>query len=174
MVIHNSIGDSALVNAPVNEVVAINFEKLSRKERRDLNRRLLYQVREERNADRERRAAPIRQAEIDPRVKQLGDFAKSVGVNMSDSQLRLILGGAEMRIDGYIVSATSYGELRRRKDDTAGIKVAGIWMHMKSHHGIDCDSIRNDPVGSYAQMLKRVDPCAWDRLFGNVAKNKSQ
>ncbi|PIF24136.1 replication endonuclease [Candidatus Pantoea floridensis] len=169
-VIHDSVGDSALVNAPVSEVVAINFEKLSRKERRDLNRRLLSEVREERNADRERRAAPIRQAKTDPRVQQLGDFAKSVGMDMSDSQLRLMLGGAEMRIDGYIVSATNQGELKRRKDDTAGVKAAGIWKHMKSQHGIDSDGIRNDPVGSYAQMLKQVDPCAWDRLFGDGAK----
>lgn len=169
-VIHDSVGDIGLVNAPISEVVAINFEKLTRKERRDLNRRLLSEVRQERNADRERRAAPIRQAETDPRVQQLGDFAKSVGMEMSESQSRLILSGAEMRIDGYIVSATSKGELRRRKDDTAGIKAARIWKHMKSQHGIDSDSIRNDPVGSYAQMLKRVDPFAWDQLFGDGAK----
>ncbi|MDR6348508.1 replication endonuclease [Pantoea sp. SORGH_AS_0659] len=169
VIIHSSGCQNMLVKAPVSEVVAINFAKLSRKERRELNRRLLSEVREERNACKERRAAPITQ-EVDPKVQQLGDFANSIGLELSKSQLKLLLSGEEMRIDGKIVSATQGCELRQRDDDSAGIIVAGIWQHMKSQHNIDSTSIRHDPVGNYAMMLKRVDLSEWKRLFGRIVQ----
>ncbi|MDF7662383.1 replication endonuclease [Erwiniaceae bacterium L1_54_6] len=164
-VINDHSGLHEEVHAPESEVVAINFEKLSRKERRELNRRLLSEVREDRNADRELSAAPIRQVEVDPNVLQLGDFAKSVGLELSKNQLMLLLSGEEMRIDGKIVTATHNCELRRR-DDSSGIKVTGLWQHMKSQHNIDSASIRHDPFGNYAKMLKQVDQAAWEKLFG--------
>jgi len=114
-------------------------------------------VREERNAHRERRAAPIHHEEVAPKVQQLGDFAKLVGLELNISQLKLLLSGGEMRIDGKIITATHNCELIRREDDSTGIKAAGLWQRMKSQHNIDSASIRHDPVGNYASMLKQVD-----------------
>ncbi len=106
------------------------------------------------------------------RIAALDDFARSIGIELSTGQLSLLLRGECLRIDGFIVSATSSGELRRRKDNSADRKTADLWQHMKLSHNVDSRDIRHDPVGSYAEMLKKADPAAWDRLFGT--RNQEQ
>lgn len=91
-------------------------------------------------------------------------------MEISNVQLKLLLRGEELRINGSIVTATYSGELRCRKDDSTDRKATGLWQYMKSQHNIDSANIRHDPVGHYASMLKQVAPVAWEKLFGEGAR----
>ncbi|WP_238158632.1 replication endonuclease [Trabulsiella odontotermitis] len=102
----------------------------------------------------------------DESIVALRDFALSVGMPLSKGQLIHLLRGNHLRINGFVVSATERGELRRRRDDSAGKRISGLWEHLKSQHNVDSDAIRRDPVGQYAEMLKKVDSAAWVKLFG--------
>lgn len=79
----------------------------------------------------------------------------------------LLLRGKHLRIDSYLISATSTGELRKREDIGFDRRTSDLWQNMKLVHNIDSKNFRHDPVGSYAGMLKRADPVAWGWLFGN-------
>ncbi len=88
------------------------------------------------------------------RIAALDDFTRSIGMELSTGQLTLLLRGQRLRIDGWIVSANGT-ELRRRKDNSPDRRIDALWQHMKERHNIDSGSIRFDPVGSYAEMLKK-------------------
>ncbi|MGT8566623.1 replication endonuclease [Klebsiella oxytoca] len=100
------------------------------------------------------------------RIAILDDYAKSIGMELSQGQLSLLLRGEHLYTGGYVVSATINGEIRRRKDTSQDRKITEIWQHMKSRHNVDSGDIRYDPVGNYADMLKKADPEAWRILFG--------
>lgn len=99
-------------------------------------------------------------------IEALRDYSASVGVQLSDNQLEHLLRGKVLRIDGMIVSAIGNGELRHCKDHSLDRKISDLWQHMKLHHNVDSASIRHDPIGIYAKMLKKIDFAEWTRLFG--------
>ncbi|AIR62474.1 hypothetical protein LH23_17970 [Cedecea neteri] len=77
------------------------------------------------------------------------------------------LHGKHLRIDGYLISATGTGELRKREDTGFDRRTSNLWQHMKLRNNIDSMKFRSDPMGSYAEMLKKADPAAWKNLFDN-------
>lgn len=99
-------------------------------------------------------------------VVVLDDFAKSVGLDLSNGQLKILLRGELLHINGYLVSATSNGKLICSKDDSADRRVTELWLRMKLLHNVDSSIIRRDPIRNYADMLKKVDPRGSERLFG--------
>jgi hypothetical protein len=163
-VINDSAGKNLEIDAPESEVTAINFENLSRKERRELSRRLISDVRQQQEVARERRTSPVVLTEGSLIAQKIDDFFKSVGIELSSGQLQLLLRGEELRIDGCIVSSTADGEIRRRKDNSEGALAAELWRHMQLNHNVNCVEICHDPVGNYSKMLKKADPMAWKRL----------
>lgn len=170
-VINGRSGLEVTVKAQESEVAAINFEKLSRKERSELNRRLISDIRQQKIALRERRAVPNAQDDATTAAQKLEDFSKSVDMELNSAQLQLLLRGNELRIDGYIVSASRDGDMKRRKDDSYDRKAADLWQHMLDKHNIDSRDIRHDPIASYTEMLKKVDPSGWENFFGHRVKN---
>lgn len=94
------------------------------------------------------------------RIVALDDFARSIGMQLNTSLLQHLARGKHLRIGGYIVSATSNGEIRRRKDNCIHRKTADLWKRMKLRHNIDSEKNRHDPFGFYAEMLKKTDPAS--------------
>jgi hypothetical protein len=94
------------------------------------------------------------------RIAALDDFARSIGMKLNTSLLQHLARGKHLRIGGYIVSATSNGEIRRRKDNSIDRNTADLWKRMKLRHNIDSEKIRHDPFGFYAEMLKKTDPAS--------------
>lgn len=78
-------------------------------------------------------------------------------MKLSTSLLQHLARGKHLRVGGYIVSATSNGEIRRRKDKCIDRKAADLWKRMKLRHNIDSEKITHDPFGFYAEMLKKTD-----------------
>lgn len=91
------------------------------------------------------------------RIAALDDFGRSIGMKLNTSLLQHLARGKHLRVGGYIVSATSNGEIRRRKDKYIDRKTADLWKRMKLRHNIDSEKIMHDPFGFYAEMLKKTD-----------------
>lgn len=99
------IGDrgrcSEQIEAPESAVVAIDFGKLSRKERREINRRLLTEVRGEKDAAKERRASVEEPVIIEPLTQKVIKDARWLGIDLSVSQAKLLTSGKRMCFDGH-------------------------------------------------------------------------
>lgn len=110
--------------------------------------------------------APTSASTPDGRIDVLGEYARSIGIELSVGQIKKLISRESLRIDGKIVYATNNRELRHREDTSIDRKITRLWQHMQLQHGVDICNIRYDPKGYYAAMLKKIDPVAWSRLFG--------
>ncbi|MDU6431713.1 MAG: replication endonuclease [Pantoea sp.] len=99
-VINDRSGHSEDVQAPESDVVALNFEKLSRRERRELNRKLISEVRHQKEAIKERRSEQFSPVRAEPLLQKVVEDARWLGLEISFSQAKLMIAGQRMRIDG--------------------------------------------------------------------------
>ena len=77
-----------------------------------------------------------------------------------------LIAGSKMPIDGNWYRGTASGDLIATQSDTTALRVKKIWKGMNTMHNIDTNKVVNDPFGQYAEMLKKADRAAWERLFG--------
>ncbi|WP_210452333.1 replication endonuclease [Pantoea ananatis] len=99
-VINDRSGHSVTVQAPESDVVALNFEKLSRKERRELSRKLISEVRHQKEAIKERRSEQVSPVQAEPLMRKVVEDARWLGLEISLSQAKLMIAGQRMCIDG--------------------------------------------------------------------------
>ena len=99
-VINDRSGHSENVQAPESDVVALNFEKLSRRERRELNRKLISEVRHQKEAIKERRTEQASPVQAEPLLKKVVEDARWLGLEISFSQAKLMISGQRMCLDG--------------------------------------------------------------------------
>jgi hypothetical protein len=99
-VINDRSGHSVAVQAPQSDVVALNFKKLSRKERRELNRKLISKARLQKEAIRERRTERVFPVQAEPIVQKVIEDARWLGLEISCGQAKLMIGGQRMCLDG--------------------------------------------------------------------------
>jgi len=99
-VINDRSGHSEDVQAPESGVVALNFEKLSRRERRELNRKLISEVRHQKDAIKERRTELASPVQAEPLLKKVVEDARWLGLEISFSQAKLMISGQRMCLDG--------------------------------------------------------------------------
>lgn len=99
-VINDRDGHNEGVKAPESDVVAINFEKISRKERREINRRMISEVREQKEATKERRAGRADPVQAEPLVQKVVDDGRWLGLELSASQAELMISGNRMCFNG--------------------------------------------------------------------------
>lgn len=99
-VIYDSSGQVETVEAPESDVVAIGVEHLSRKQRREVSRRLIANIRGEKELMRERRSGRVDAAQLAPLVEKVVDDARWLGLEISISQAEYMLTGERMCFDG--------------------------------------------------------------------------
>lgn len=111
LVINDHYGHQEVIQAPESDVVALNFEKLSRKERRELNRRLILEVRNQDEFIKEWRTKRASSVQAEPLVQKVIDDARWLGLVISCSQAKLMISGQRMCLDGKWWTVFS-GELK--------------------------------------------------------------
>ncbi len=101
------------------------------------------------------------------KISVLDEYAKSLGMELSNSLLEHLARGYTLRINDFIIFANSFGEIRRRKDVSADRITAKIWNHMRLHHNVNITEVIENPIHNYAVMLKGIDYKGWESLFWN-------
>nr|DAI86123.1 MAG TPA: Replication associated protein [Bacteriophage sp.] len=101
------------------------------------------------------------------KISVLDEYAKSLGMELSNSLLEHLARGYTLRVNNFIISANSFGKIRRRKDISADRITAKIWNHMRLHHNVNITEVIKNPIHNYAKILKDIDYKGWESLFGN-------
>lgn len=101
------------------------------------------------------------------KISVLDEYAKSLGMELSNSLLEHLARGYTLRVNNFIISANSFGNIRRRKDISADRITAKIWNHMRLHHNVNITEVIKNPIHNYAKILKGIDYKGWESLFGN-------
>lgn len=101
------------------------------------------------------------------KISVLDEYAKSLGMELCNSLLEHLARGYTLRVNNFIISANSFGKIRRRKDISADRITAKIWNHMRLNHNVNITEVIKNPIHNYAKILKDIDYKGWESLFGN-------
>lgn len=96
----------------------------------------------------------------------LRDFALSIGIRLSESQVEHLLQGKRLRFFDHIVYATFDNQLRSVAPENSDVKIRKLWNTLKKRIKVEHSQIIRDPIGHYSNQLKKIDPRAWIVLFG--------
>lgn len=97
----------------------IDFDTLTRQEKRDLGRRLSAKAAEEKEKRQaRRRSAEQERPALSPQAEKLRDFACSVGFDLGTGELAALMAGHRVRLGSQFYIATSAGDLIRVKGKT--------------------------------------------------------
>lgn len=96
----------------------------------------------------------------------MSDFASSIGIELSNSQVNHLLEGKRIRYGDRIYYATHDGVLRSTEPENSDVQIRNVWNLLKKHNKVDVGHIIDNPVGHYSDMLMKMDSRAWAVLFG--------
>ena len=88
----------------------------------------------------------------------MSDFASSIGIELSESQVNHLLNGKRIRYGDRIYYATHDGVLRSMEPENSDVQIRNIWSVLKKRNKVDVGYIIDDPVGYYSDMLRDMDP----------------
>ncbi|HFN0812717.1 TPA: replication endonuclease, partial [Klebsiella pneumoniae] len=93
------------------------------------------------------------------------DFALSIGIELSESQIEHLMQGKRLRFYDRIFYATFDGELRSTEPENSDIPVSNVWRTITNKNKVEFAEIRRDPIRHYSDMLKRIDPSVCTIFF---------
>ncbi|MCB8060536.1 replication endonuclease [Klebsiella pneumoniae] len=100
-----------------------------------------------------------------PRACSIRDFALSIGIELSESQIEHLMQGKRLRFYDRIFYATFDGELRSTEPENSDIPVSNVWRTITNKNKVEFAEIRRDPIRHYSDMLKRIDPSVCTIFF---------
>lgn len=134
---------------------------LSRSARRKLSERITVKK------PKRLHSSPYPDIANDKAVNLLIENAKEqTGETINRGTALHLIAGSKMSIDGNWYRGTANGDLIATKSDTTASRVKKLWKGMERMHNVDTNKVVHDPFGQYAEMLKKADRAAWERLFG--------
>ncbi|EIX9510427.1 TPA: replication endonuclease [Klebsiella pneumoniae] len=120
------------------------------------------------------KALPVNKPQLlnsSPRACSIRDFALSIGIELSESQIEHLMQGKRLRFYDRIFYATLDGELRSTEPENSDIQIRNVWRTLKKHNKVELSKIVRDPIGNYMDMLRKIDPDTWVIL---LAKNEGK
>ncbi|HCM2974294.1 replication endonuclease [Klebsiella pneumoniae] len=140
---------------------ALDVSKLSAKERRAILRRITEEIYNKKKAQGHVESRNYSLLEV-----LLSDFASSIGIELSESQVNHLFNGKRIRYGDRIYYATHDGALRSMEPENSDVQIRNMWKLLKKHNKVDVGHITDNPVGHYSDMLRSLDTRGWAVLFG--------
>ena len=140
---------------------SLDVSKLSAKERRVVLKRITEEIYNKKKAQ-----GHVASRNYSPLEVLLSDFASSIGIELSESQVNHLLNGKRIRYGDRIYYATHDGGLRSTEPENSDVKIRNVCNLLKKHNKVDVGHITVNPVGHYSDMLRKMDSRAWAVLFG--------
>lgn len=149
---------------PPGEVTgALDVSKLPAKERRAILRRITEEIYNKKKAQ-----SHVESRNYSPLEVLLSDFASSIGIELSESQVNHLLNGKRIRYGDRIYYATHDGALRSFDLDNSDVQLRKLWKTLEKHIKVDHSKIIREPLGHYLHQLKRIDLRTWQLLSGKI------
>ncbi|HDS8103877.1 TPA: hypothetical protein QH644_005277 [Klebsiella pneumoniae subsp. pneumoniae] len=114
------------------------------------------------------KALPVNKPQLlnsSPRACSVRDFALSIGIELSESQIEYLMQGKQIRFYDRIFYATFDGELRSTEPENSDIQVRNVWRTMTKMNKVGFAEISRDPIRHYSDMLMKIEPNAWTVFF---------
>lgn len=123
---------------------ALDVSKLPAKERRTVLRRVTGV-----SYNKKKAQGHVESRNYSPLKVLLRDFALSIGIELSESQVNHLLEGKRIRYDDRMHYATHDGELRSSDLDNSDVQVRNVYNTLKKHNKVDVGHMIDNPVGHY-------------------------
>ena len=120
------------------------------------------------------KASPVNKPQLlnsSPRACSIRDFAISIGIGLSESQIEHLMQGKRLRFYDRIFYATLDGELRSTEPENSDIQIRNVWRTLKKHNKVELSKIVRDSIDNYMDMFIKIDPDTWVIL---LAKNEGK
>lgn len=120
-------------------------------------------------------ALPVNKPQLlnsSPRACSIRDFALSIGIELSESQIEHLMQGKRLRFYDRIFYATFDGKLRSTEPENSDIQVRNVWRTITNKNKVGFAEIRRDPIRHYSDMLKRIDPSVCTIFFEKKSTKK--
>ena len=140
---------------------ALDVSKLPSKERRAILRRITEEIYNKKKAQ-----GNVESRNYSPLEVLLSNFASSIGIELSESQVNHLLNGKRIRFGDRIYYATHDGALRSMEPENSDVQIRNVWELLKKNNKVDIGHITDNPVGHYSDMLRKLDPRGWTVIFG--------
>ena len=106
---------------------ALDVSKLSAKERRVVLRRITEEIYNKKKAQ-----GHVESRNYSPLEVLLSDFASSIGIELSESQVNHLFNGKRIRYGDRIYYATHDGALRSMEPENSDVQIRNVWKLLKN------------------------------------------
>ena len=115
------------IMTPGEGMGSLDVSKLPAKERRAVLRRITKEIYNKKKAQ-----GHVASRNYSPLEVLLSDFASSIGIELSESQVNHLLKGKRIRYGDRIYYATHDGGLRSTEPDNSDVKIRNVWNLLKN------------------------------------------
>ncbi|EKQ6730616.1 replication endonuclease [Escherichia coli] len=128
--IEENLENLSAINDYGYDDIPVDYSSLTRKERKAVAARMAAEFKAEQQRRRERRKKQPVLRQPGERAEKIRDFARSIGWDIGETEIGLLLAGQRIALDGVFYAARSDGALYRTKEKlaTSDATTINLWL----------------------------------------------